>query len=172
MTNRVVTTRGDRSAYPYIVATGREQWDMLLDLALRDPGYSGVAERVHSHAYFYIWDRPAGIGDNGTPDRWVQVGFYGKFGGLLLIDETTPQGADWAWIAAQTKPIADAPVVYFDQDSRTQFPAQSVMTMEELRNVLLEWFDTGTRPTSAQWLTVNSFRRTLDSDRNLATIKR
>ena len=58
--------------------------------------------------------------------------------------------------------IAGVPAVYFDQASGTQFPLRAVMTMEQLRAVALEWVNAGERPTSVEWLAVNSLRWKLD----------
>ena len=162
MADQVVTARGDRIAYPYIVATEPSQRSMLIDLALRDPGYTGPSANTHFNVYFYLWDRPVGMGLGDPPRRWVQVGFFARFAGLLFVDDTNPDSEDWAWIAAQHQPITDPPTVYYDQESQTPFPPRSIMTIEEVRAVLLEWFDTGERPNSVRWLTVNDLRWKLD----------
>jgi hypothetical protein len=52
----------------------------------------------------------------------LRSGTFARFGGLLFINETTPNGEDWAWLAGRSKPLVDLPTVSFDQDSRTAFP--------------------------------------------------
>lgn len=162
MTDHVVTAHGGGTAHPYIVATERAQRGKLVDLTLQDPGYTGVAARQHSGATFYVWDRPVGFGQ-GAPRRFLQVGFWARFGGALFYDDPRPatglQSAtseDWAWIALRSEPISDPPTVYFDQDSGTWFPRAAVMPIDELRELVVEWCDTGERPTSVRWRTVNA----------------
>jgi hypothetical protein len=168
MADRVVTARGDRIAYPYVVATEPAQRRVLVDLALRDPGYTGPSANTHFNVYFYLWDRPVGMGLGDPPRRWVQIGFFARFAGLLYVDDTDAASEDWAWIAVRRQPIVDPPTVYYDQESRTSFPPRSIMTVEEVRDVLLEWFDSGERPGSVRWLTVNDLRWKLDEFDHLA----
>ena len=167
MTDHVVTARGDRISSPYIVAAEPEQRAPLVKLALHDPGYSGIDGRTHFRTHFYVWDRPVGMG-NGAPGRSLQVGYFAKFGGALFYDDPRPPGdnsvtdEDWAWLALRPRPLADVPAVYFDQESGTMFPPRCVMPMDELHEVVLEFVNTGERPSSVEWLTVNDLRWKLD----------
>src|SRR5262245_22620280 len=108
---------------------------MLVDLALHDPRLTGVGARTHLGAYFYVWDRPVGFGQ-GAPHRFLQVGFFARFGGVLFYEDTRPgterhmaAEGDWVWIALRPRPIDDPPKVYFDQPTQTQFPPAAVMPM-------------------------------------------
>lgn len=92
----------------------------------------------------------------------MQVGYFAGFGGVLFVDETTPEGEDWAWIAQHERHIHGLPAVYYDQETLTQFPPRMVMTIEMVRDVVLEWVETGRRPESVEWVPVNSFRWKLD----------
>src|SRR6266545_7532910 len=127
MTDHVVTAHGGAVAFPLIVAVERVQRARLVDLALQDPGYTGVSARQHASAIFYVWDRPVGIGQ-GSPRRFLQVGIFAKFGAALFYDDPRRPGdhapaiEDSVWIACRPDPIADPPMVYFDQPSGTQFP--------------------------------------------------
>lgn len=94
--------------------------------------------------------------------RWVEVGHFARFGGVLFIDETVPAGQDWAWLALRPKPLAGVPVVYFDQDSETAFPPRCIMPVDELSVLVLEWLRTGERPGAGHWIPVNDFRWKLD----------
>jgi len=166
---------GGGVAHPVIVAVERVQRSILVELALRDPGDTALAARTHKSVNFYVWDRPVGIGQ-GTPRRWLQVGFHAGFGGVFFYDDprsATDQqsvtGEDWAWVALRSPPMDDPPIVYFDQDTHTQFPPRAVMPLEELRELVGQWVNCGARPTSVEWLTVNALRWTLASNGDLAT---
>jgi hypothetical protein len=167
MPEHVVTARGTSVIYPYIVATHPDQHRMLIDFALHDPRLGGVHARTHFNVMVHVSDRPI-IAHGQTPLRWLQVGYFAQFGGALFVDETVPDGADWAWLAVRPKFLHSTPAVYFDQDSETQFPPRCVMTMNELREVALDWSATGERPASIAWQAVNSFRWKLDGAGDLA----
>jgi hypothetical protein len=118
-----------------------------------------------------VWDRPL-LGDeepSDSPRTFLQVGSFAGFGGALFVSDPRPPGdfhsvshEDWAWVALPAEQIDGVPAVYFDQPSGTQFPPRAVMTLEQLREVALEWINTGERPTCVAWLTVNSLRWKLD----------
>ncbi|MGQ0838046.1 Imm1 family immunity protein [Actinokineospora sp.] len=169
MTGGFVTALGSGIGDPYIVAVEPEQRDRLVRLALRDSDHGGIAARNHLRAQFYVDDRPLLPGERLSTRRWMEVGYFAKFGAALFIDETTPEGADWAWIAVPQRRIADLPGVYYDQDSQTQFPPRCVMPIDELREVVVEWVRAGERPTSVDWLVVNNFRWKLDGAGDIVT---
>lgn len=146
---------------PYIVATSPAQHDALVTLGLHDPGYTGPEAATHFNTNFYVWDRPVGMG-NGTPKTKLQVGYFARFGGAAFFDESQPQGDDWAWIALPAEPMEDAPLVYFNQEDDVVFPARAVMPLDELRELVVEWVETGRRPGSIEWQAVNDYRWKLD----------
>jgi hypothetical protein len=168
MSSQVVTARGGRIGSPYIVALEPEQREPLVQLALNDPGYTGIAARTHFLTNFYVWDRPVGMGA-GAPGRGLQVGYFARFGGALFYDDPRPLGdnspttEDWAWLALRPRPLADVPAVYFDQESGTAFPPRCVMPLDELRELVLDFVNTGERPRSVDWLTVNDLHWKLDA---------
>jgi hypothetical protein len=161
MTEHVVTARGTSVVCPYIVATEPTQREMLVDLALQDPGLSGVHARTHSTVAIYVWDRPVFQGE-ASPKRRMIIGFFARFGGAMFVDETTPDGEDWAWLAIQPFRLDGTPTIYFDQDGKISFPPRCVMTIEDLREVVLDWVNTGKRATVVEWLPVNTYLWTLD----------
>lgn len=167
MPDHVVTARGDRISSPYLVAADPAQRDHLVTFALHDPGHTGAQANTHFNTSVYVWDRSAGMG-NGVPKRWLQVGFYARFGGAVYFDETQPEGEDWAWIALPDKPTADAPPVYFTQETGVQFPPRAVMPLSELREIVVEWVEIGRRPSSVEWLAVNDYRWELDGAGDIA----
>jgi hypothetical protein len=174
VTDHVVTAHGATISHPYIIATERSQRAMLVDLALSDPGRTGVAARTHARATFYVWDRPVGIGQ-GAPRRFLQVGFFARFGAALFYHDPRPPTdlqsvttEDSVWIALRPEPMADVPMVYFDQESGTQFPPAAVMPLDELRELVLEWCNSSEWPSSVPWLTVNSLSWTLTDHGDIA----
>ncbi|SDD72444.1 Imm1 family immunity protein [Actinokineospora iranica] len=168
MTDHIVTGHGGYSADPFIVATHEAQRRALVDAMLRDPGLDGVDARNHSTAFFYVADRPMWIVDGPPVRRWLRVGFYYKFGGAVFVDETVPDGADWSWAALRPNPIEDPPPIYYDQETDTWFPPASVMPLRELHDVVLEWVDTGKRPTSVDWMPINRTAWSLDGNGQIA----
>lgn len=166
-----MTAVGAGIATPRIVASLAAQRPGLVDLALRDRKRKGVQARAHDSVTFLVWDRPL-LGNedpSGSPRTFLQVGYFARFGGAVFVSDPRPPGdfhsapdEDWAWIAMPAGQIAGVPAVYFDQASGTQFPLRAVMTMEQLRAVALEWVNAGERPTSVEWLAVNSLRWKLD----------
>lgn len=157
-----VTALGGSSGGVRLIATRKHELRPLVDLALRDPGYTGVEARTHFNAKFYIDSKPLLDGDSLTRRVWMEAGYFAKFGGVLFIDETTPEGQDWAWIAHHQDQIEGVPVVYYDEDTETQFPPRMVMTVDMVHDVVLEWLETGERPATVDWVPVNGFRWKLD----------
>jgi hypothetical protein len=80
------------------------------------------------------------------------------------VDETTPHGADWAWAALGPEPLATPPTIYYDPDGVTIFPPATVMPLERVRDVILEWVHTAQRPTSVDWMPINALVWELTED--------
>jgi len=139
---------------PYLVAFTWHDRRPLVDMLLREPG--------HTETVFHVGARPAYDRTDGYPTRWLRVGYNNGLGAALFFDDPylnhKPRPAvtdDWAWVALNPEPLAEPPTIYYDQPTPTVFPPQSIMPLELLRAVILEWADTGERPTSVEWLTVN-----------------
>jgi Immunity protein Imm1 len=147
MTPWIVTGAHNGMAYPRIIATGRNQTTWLVDALLREPG--------PTETWFFAWDRPVGGDSNGHPQRWLRIGYDNGFGAALFYDGDTAPGEDFAWLTLGRQPV-EAGTIYFDRDRPTIFPARSVLPIDELRNTILEWAQTGEQPTSTEWLPVNS----------------
>ena len=176
MTEHVVTAHGGVTTYPYIVAADPAQRRGLVRLALHDRGLSGLAALTHGRAYFYVWHRPViGVDPGEGPREHLRVGFFAKFGAAMFnVDprepgDHTPTSQDWAWLALRPEPIADPPTVYFEQESQVQFPPRCIMPIDELAELVHEYVETGKRPTSVEWLTVNALYWTLDGAGDIAT---
>lgn len=160
MTEHIVTGHRNGIRYPFVVATHPRQYGTLVRdlLRLPHPDYS----QVHTSTYFYVTDQP--IQDGQWPARWMRVGFRDGFGGALFADDTVPEGEDWCWVALAAEPMSHRPTVYYDQDGDVAFPPRTVMPMEQLRAVVLEWVETGERPGSVEWMPINALVWRLDED--------
>jgi Immunity protein Imm1 len=126
-------------------------------------------------AFFYVWNRPViDVGPNDGPREHLRVGFFANFGAAMFnVDprepgDYTPTGQDWAWLALRPEPIADPPTVYFEQESRVEFPPRCIMPIDELTELVYEYVETGKRPTSVEWLTVNALYWELDGAGDIA----
>jgi len=81
----------------------------------------------------------------------------------IAVDETGAPD-DWAWAAVNPDPLTDPPTIYYDQAGGTVFPSVSVMPLQRLRVVILEWVRTGRRPETMDWLPINALVWTLTAD--------
>lgn len=169
MTDRLITAHGGSISHPYIVATEPAQYATLVDLALQDPQFVGITARTHHRATFHVQDSSYRVGHTIKTRRWLTVGFFAQFGGILFVDETTPEGEDWAWLARRPRFLHSTPAVYYDHESSIQFPPACVMPVDEIAPVALEWVASGQRPTSVEWLAVNSHIWKLDGAGDIAS---
>ncbi len=49
--------------------------------------------------------------------------------------------------------------MYFKYEmDQVQFPPRMVMTIDMVREVVLEWVETGQRPTSVEWVPMNDYQ--------------
>jgi len=152
----VVTARHNYSC-PYLVAFDWHDRRPLVDMLLREEGLSLTT--------FHVGERPAFDKTHGGPTRWLTVGHHNGFGAALFFDDphfphypdkpSPTADYDWAWVTLNPEPLADPPRIQYDLGRPTDFPPRSVLPPELLRAVILEWADTGERPTSVEWLTVN-----------------
>lgn len=163
MTEHIVTGHRNGSVFPYVVATGPDKaWTVVNELlrsAFRDSPYD------HDSVSFYVADRP--VLGRQYPDRWLRIGFHEGFGGALFYDGSRLEGEDWSWAALAAQPLPHPPTIYFDTQGGVIFPPRTVMPMEQLRAVVLEWVETGEQPTSVEWLTLNDLVWRLDKDGNV-----
>jgi hypothetical protein len=163
MADHIAFARGPGIACPYLVALDRAQRSNLVSMGLRDPGYTGVHARTHHHMTFHVQPSTYQLGDRILIRRWLEVGFFAGFGGIVFVDETAPDGDDWAWLAKHQDHIDGLPPVYFKYEmDQVQFPPRMVMTIDMVREVVLEWVETGQRPTSVEWVPVNDYQWKLD----------
>jgi hypothetical protein len=168
MPQQVVIAQGDTISHPYVVATQPSQWRQLVNIALADLNLPGGSARRHHRVSLHVQGPGYRIGEPVLVRRWMEFGYSAGYGGALFVDETTAEGMDWAWLARSPKPADnDRPVVYYDRASETKFPPSTVMPVDELRSIALEWVGTGRRPNSVGWLPVNSFRWSLDGAADL-----
>lgn len=156
VTDHVVSGHGNGHVCPYVVAITPHQRQVLVDTLLTHPAGVLSDSRLHHSAYFYIGDQP--VYDSAPGEiaaAWLRIGTYDGFGGAFFCDQSGPVGQDWAWVALAAEPRQDIPTVYFDQDVETAFPPQTVMPLDQLRAVVLEWVETGQQPRSVRWMPIN-----------------
>lgn len=157
MVDYVVTGHGIGRRFPYLVATARDQHEAMVDALLSPP----LAEpEAHYGAYFYLGDIPAYADDaqGQVADSWLRIGLHRGHGGAYFYYQGERKGEDWSWIALpaeSAESTSDAATVYFDRGTQTVFPAKSVMPVKRLRELVLEWIDSGRPPGSVRWQPVN-----------------
>lgn len=158
---RIVTGRHNGSVFPWLVADHVNQHQWLVDVLLQDDD--------HAETLFYVWRKPVVLLDphKEWPAEWMRIGHHHGFGAAFFHDDSTPPDDDWAWIAVNPKPMADAPTIFYDVPTPVIFPPVAVMPLDRLREVVLEWCRTGLRPTCVEWLTINSQVWDLDEDGNV-----
>ena len=142
----VVNANHNGMAYPVITARQVNQTAWLVDALLREQG--------PTETWFTI---------EGQPKQWMRTGYHGEHGAALFVDETGAPD-DWAWAAVNPDPLTDPPTIYYDQAGGTVFPSVSVMPLQRLRVVILEWVRTGRRPATMDWLPINALVWTLTVD--------
>ncbi|MGQ0840905.1 Imm1 family immunity protein [Actinokineospora sp.] len=142
----VVNANHNGLAYPIITARHINQTAWLVDALLR--------EHAHTETWFTI---------EGQPRRWMRTGYHGTYGAALFVDETAAPN-DWAWAALNPEPITGPPTIYYDQPAETIFPSACVLPLGLLREVILEWVQTGDRPISVDWIPVNGLSWELTED--------
>ena len=154
----VVTAAHDGSFSPRLIAGHVNEHEWLVDALLREDGPTG--------AWFYVSDRV--VQDDGPfPRRWLRVGYHNGYGAAFFHDDSTAPDEDWAWIALNPEPLADAPSIFYDLPTPVIFPPAAVMPLGRLREVVLEWCATGERPACVKWLAVNDQMWDLDQGGNV-----
>jgi hypothetical protein len=148
MTDHVVVGKRSGYASAEVVARTPHQRRDLVDMLV-------LPDQEQTEAWFGI---------QGQPKRWMRAGYAGTFGAALFVDETTPHGADWAWAALAPEPLATPPTIYYDPDGVTIFPLATVMPLERVHDVILEWVHTAQRPTSVDWMPINALVWELTDD--------
>lgn len=152
-----VVTGSHNYTSPYLVAFTWHERRPLVDMLLGEKGPSAST--------FQVGDRPAYDRGGGRATRWLTVGHHDGFGAALFFDDPyfphTPGAAavdvdyDWAWISINPDPLTDPPEIQYDLSRPTAFPPRSVLRPDLLRTVVLEWVDTGERPTAVEWQAIN-----------------
>lgn len=148
MSDHVVIGRQSGYRSPEVVSRSPHQRRDQVDLLVR----AGLEQTE-------VW-----FGIEGQPKRWMRVGYAGGYGAALFVDETTPAGTDWAWAAVSPELQTEPPTIYYDPDGVTIFPPTTVMPLNRLRDVILEWVTTAKRPTSVDWMPVNGLVWDLTED--------
>ncbi|SDD92866.1 Imm1 family immunity protein [Actinokineospora iranica] len=148
--DRLVIGHHNGSVFPHLVADDENEHAWLVDALLREDN--------PTETWFHVWGGPATFpGPQGKrPRRWLRIGYHGGYGAAFFHDDLTPPGDDWAWIALNPDPLADAPSIFYDLPTPVIFPPVAVLPLDQLRDVILDWCRTGERPAGVRWLAVNS----------------
>lgn len=87
------------------------------------------------------------------PDRMFKLDVDKGFAALHYVgpDPTGDTDQFGFWVTRAIEPADDAPTLYVDKDNKTQFPRDAVILLEQVRDALLEFQRTGSRPTCVQW---------------------
>ncbi|WP_053734973.1 Imm1 family immunity protein [Nocardia sp. NRRL S-836] len=89
------------------------------------------------------------------PDRMFKLDAHQAFGALHYVgpdpDSTTEDVGYWVTLGNEA--ADDAPTLYIDKDNKTSFPQNAAIRLEQVRDALLEFQRTGSRPTCVQWQT-------------------
>ncbi|MDX8055908.1 Imm1 family immunity protein [Lentzea sp. BCCO 10_0798] len=87
------------------------------------------------------------------PDRMFKLDVDKGFAALHYVGPDPDGGTDQFgfWVTQAVEPTDDAPTLYVDKDNKTEFPRDSVILLEQVRDALLEFQRTGSRPTCVRW---------------------
>lgn len=100
-------------------------------------------------------ERPR-IGPRAKPDHHVKIDVDGaaRLGAICFVGphSDAPDGYDSAaWVTRTVEAVQDAPPIYLDKATRTEFPRDAVVPFALVREALHEFRETGERPTCVQW---------------------
>lgn len=143
MTSTVTVHHGGRGINdPQLVIATEQDVDQLLDELLDGP------DGPRSCALLYVRDQPMINGD--IPDRELKVG----------IDTTTRLGALHYWqqdlghaAYSHGDQVGTEPLQFVYFGNPRKFPPDSQVDLATIRQAILEYLHTGTRPTCVRWKT-------------------
>jgi len=147
--------RGDRTGQPEIVAT-----EDALDAVL---AYLATHEQPHP-AVIAARELPK-IGPLARPDRLFKLDVDRHSAGTGALhylgpDETVGDDAAEAgmWVTRTDTPIEqDGQPLFIDRANQTEFPRDAVLPMTRIRAALLEFTQTGKRPTCVDWQDIDVY---------------
>lgn len=87
------------------------------------------------------------------PDRMFKLDVDRGFGALHYVgpDPAGEAGSFGYWVTLAGEPVQNPPTLYVDKDNKTEFPPDAVILLDQVRDALLEFQRTGSRPTCVQW---------------------
>jgi immunity protein Imm1 of predicted polymorphic toxin system len=112
----------------------------LLDAADKDADNTAAA--------LYIDERPKD--KDGLPDHEIRVGINPGLS-TAALGYTDIRGSFYA----QGKDSGGDDIPYFSEGHDESFPADSVVTLELIRNAITEILQTGTRPSDVRWASIH-----------------
>lgn len=92
------------------------------------------------------------------PDRMFKLDAHQGFGALHYVGPDPAGEADrfGYWVTLASVLAEDAPTLYVDKDNKTEFPSDAVIPLKQVRDALLEFQRTGSRPTCVQWQVIDA----------------
>jgi Immunity protein Imm1 len=115
------------------------EFDRLVDAALVDGG--GVVQRV-----VYAQDITVPHPRGWVPETVLVVTVCGSWGALYYRGHNHR-----AWITDNPQPSPDAPALLYDDQAPADFPADAVISVDQIRAAVEEYLKTGERPTCVPW---------------------
>lgn len=137
--------------------------------ALRPWHYASTADQQHEvidrllgenagHVLFYAWDRPAGGERDEYPAQQLTIVYRDGYGAANFSNGDPGHGPVGAWLAlSDDRPPADiAPLAYDPWDpDRVTVPAEAMLPLARLRELVGEYAATGRRPNGTRWKAVD-----------------
>lgn len=116
----------------------------------------------------YAWDRPCrssfvlterhgfrswrAEGEDEFPNQCLRLVLEpGHQFGAVHYYGPTATGEDGIWVTRSANPVATTDTLYYDSDSDTEFPADALLNLDELRPIVAEHVETGLRPECVDW---------------------
>ncbi|MEU7475313.1 Imm1 family immunity protein [Lentzea sp. NPDC042327] len=87
------------------------------------------------------------------PDRMFKLDARHGFGALHFVGPDPESTTDEIgyWVTRGAEPPAAVPTLYVDKDNKTEFPRNAAIRLDQVRDALLEFQRTGSRPTCVEW---------------------
>ncbi|ANZ36654.1 hypothetical protein BBK82_11835 [Lentzea guizhouensis] len=87
------------------------------------------------------------------PDRMFKLDARQGFGALHYVGPAPDSTADEVgyWVTRAVELAEGAPTLYVDKDNKSEFPPDAAIRVDQVRDALLEFQRTGSRPTCVEW---------------------
>lgn len=141
---RTVCARFDDRPYEWRAITDSRGWADLVDDVLSPP----PAERP----WWVHGQRSLAVGEPHDPNEGstlMLVTVSARGGAAYYRD--MPNSVVRGWVTRNPHPLSDPPALAFSAQGGTAFPPDAVVELNELRRVVEEFLNTGSRPECIAW---------------------